>query len=696
MASWKSELLSATREAKIKFQWVDDVKQEAHARATIATLKAFGDTPAGFIYIEPCVRERSEKPPDILLAHPSVGIVVFEVKGWSIDKIQGFEGSHILVREAGFNRPRHVFDQAGKSMYQIKDSTRRAIRQEFGMDEDSRMPLFNFFVVFPNIREAEWLARGYKDSLNMSQLLFAEQLEKPKLLRERVEKYISAKISPTLQGKILTSEQLRSVQKALGDSAVINEGRQVRTEVAEELIGYEIDEFVALEKNLSDEQQELSRIDFEGRPQLVRGVAGSGKSVVLANNAARLINRKMKELQEGGGLGRPPRVALVCFNRALVSFLREKTRAAFEQQTLEKPPVGTIECYYLNGLLFSLSDSPRNPKRGPLHYQHFGDDNDPNRGALLAHNYRAQLDDLAQASPEWYDTLLFDAIYIDEGQDFHEEEFQLLMALIRPHPETGEKNVIIFYDDAQNLYARPRPNWSQIGIDVVGGRRSRVMKECFRNSRQIVEFAFNVLLGAKAAPDIRVQTREYADVAYLKSIGLVEELEDRWDVKFAQRLYLPPEVHLFQSRQQEKNWIADHIQWLIDKEGVRPEDILVAFQHSADFLDLDNYIKAKVRGIQDFVKPFGKDPANPDKDSYIFRKGHLTISTTKGAKGYDAPIVFLVGADQFENNREGRASFYVGATRAKMLLFVSGLNIDLSLVQEAYQVQQMLFTQGYK
>jgi hypothetical protein len=202
VTSWKSELLSATREAKINFQWIDDVKQEPHARAAIATLKAFGDSAAGFIYIEPCVRERSEKPPDILLAHPSVGIVVFEVKGWSIDKIQGIQGSHILVREAGFNRPRNVFDQASKSMYQIKDATRRVIRQESGRDEDSHMPLFNFFVVFPNIREAEWIDKGYKDSLNVSQLIFADHLEKPKLLRERIQKYLSAKISGAHQGVV--------------------------------------------------------------------------------------------------------------------------------------------------------------------------------------------------------------------------------------------------------------------------------------------------------------------------------------------------------------------------------------------------------------------------------------------------------------------------------------------------------------
>lgn len=688
MTIWKSELISAARDAKISFHWIDDIKNEAHARATIGVLKAFGDSAGGFVYTEPCVRERTKRPPDILLAHPSTGILVLEVKGWAINDIQEIKGSHIIVREKGINRPHNVFDQVSGSMYQIKDSTRKAIRQEMRTDDDEYMPAFNFFIIFPRISTVEWIGKGFENS---NQYLFSEYLEKPKFLRERVENYIGTKRRKPL----ITIEQMQFVQKALGDSAIINETREIRTEVEDGLIGSEIDEFIALEKNLSSEQQELSRANFEGRPQLIRGVAGSGKSVVLANNAARFINRQMKGVHDNINTPHNPRVAIICFNRALVSFLREKTSAAFEQQTLEKPPTGTVVVNHMNGLLFSMSDSHRNSNRGPLHYQRFGDDNnDPNKGAAIAMNYRQQLEYLAQMNPDLYDSLLYDAIYVDEGQDFHVEELQLLMMLIRPHPETSEKNLVIFYDDAQNLYARPRPNWGQIGIDVVGGRRSRVMKECFRNSKEIVTFAFNVLLGTKALPEVRVQTREYADVVYLKANGLVEELEDRWKVNFAERSYKAPEVHLRENRHLEKTWIADQIYWLVDKEGVRPEDILVMFKHSDDFLDLDSYIGNKSRKIQGFVKPFGKNDS--DKDSYIFRKNYLTISSTYGAKGYDAPVVFLVGADQFENTREGRASFYVGATRAKMLLFVSGVNTPGSLVQEAHQVQQLLFTPSYK
>lgn len=47
-------------------------------------------------------------------------------------------------------------------------------------------------------------------------------------------------------------------------------------------------------------------------------------------------------------------------------------------------------------------------------------------------------------------------------------------------------------------YAKKRPRWKDIGIDVQRGDRARVMKDCFRNTREIVELGFNVLVGTQA------------------------------------------------------------------------------------------------------------------------------------------------------------------------------------------------------
>ena len=71
------------------------------------------------------------------------------------------------------------------------------------------------------------------------------------------------------------------------------------------------------------------------------------------------------------------------------------------------------------------------------------------------------------------------------------------------------------------------------------------MLECFRNTRQIVELAFNVLLGTQSLPEQRVQTRTYADINYLKQRGVIEETGDHVRVRFAEREYKRPDMQGF-------------------------------------------------------------------------------------------------------------------------------------------------------
>ena len=107
--------------------------------------------------------------------------------------------------------------------------------------------------------------------------------------------------------------------------------------------------------------------------------------------------------------------------------------------------------------------------------------------------------------PALFDALAYDAIYVDEGQDFCEDDFCLLKELCRI-TDGGEPNLYVFYDDAQNLLGRKRPNWQSLGLNVRGGRAS-IMTECFRNTRQIVEPAFNVLYGSFASDGSKCRLR---------------------------------------------------------------------------------------------------------------------------------------------------------------------------------------------
>jgi hypothetical protein len=118
-------------------------------------------------------------------------------------------------------------------------------------------------------------------------------------------------------------------------------------------------------------------------------------------------------------------------------------------------------------------------------------------------------------------------------------------------------------------------------------------------------------------------------------------------------------------------WIASEIRRLVEEEFVRLSDILVVFRTDYEFREIPELLQSKLSpgSISGFVRVYGP---RGDRDAYIFREGHLTLSTIFSAKGYDVPVVFLAGVDRLTTTEQDRALFYVGATRAKHMLYVSG------------------------
>lgn len=665
-------LKRAIATAKIEVVGEDDIKNDPQALVGLALVQAYGDSPAGFIYFEAITARGTAGPSDALLCHPEIGILVIEVKGHKIGQIEGAVAGNLKVRQDGRVKTMNVFSKTADKMFDIKNPVERTIRDSFGS------PLFNYVVAFPQIRLSEWRDRHFDLCVPCEQLLFEEDLN-PDTLRRRFADLTRLGLEKSGKKVALKPEHIEAVRRVLGDSAVINQQPENRR-LDENTLGYIIAEHIADEKYLSMEQEELSGLKVGHFPRIIRGVAGSGKTVVLANQVARyaLRNRDLFDQQE-------VKVAVLCFNHTLVPFLLEKIMIAYRARIGGDEFLPDINITLLNGLMFDLSrEKPPLVKYIPIKGPNAVPD-----PTERASKYRQQLAEFKSNDPHEYERRLFDAIFVDEGQDFDPEEYKLLLDLLRPAPETGERCLVVFYDDAQNLYARRRPNWKEdVGIDVGKGDRSRVMKECFRNTREIVDLAFNVLVGSKASGDQRVQTRTFAQVPELARQGLIEESNGIFRVKFAERTFEAPSVRGFESRRAEKEWVASEIVRLIKEEWVKPEHILVVFHRKGEFHDLDLIIRErdKERQIKNFIKPYEE----AFRDSLIFQEGQVTLSTTFSAKGYDAYVVFLIGSDLFDTDNAGRASFYVGATRAKLRLYVTGNRGRRSLLEEAELVSKQL------
>lgn len=661
------ELKRAARDSSLSLVGRADAKDLAHRRVVTALLDAFRKGPAdGVLYVEPSVREERDLPPDALLLHPDVGVLVIEVKAWSVTSIERVVAGNFLTRIAGLIVEKNPFEQVRRSMFNIKNAVERLPSMR------GQHPLFIYAVAFPNICDQEWRASGFDEAVGADEVFLATDLESPTRLRARIGELVTRELADRRIRATITQEQVVAVRAALGDSAVLRDLRTPRAALLKETLGAHLDELALSERSLSREQMDLSRLEVGGHPRLIRGVAGSGKSIVLASMVARYVNRRLNgDLDLFRDAPKTVRVGVVCFNRALVPFILKKVQESYWEQTRAELPSGIVEVTHLNGLMWSL-------KEQGVQYVSVGIP-----ASERAQRYSEQLTRLKEKDPERFSQLEYDVLFVDEGQDLVPEEYRLLLQLTHSSPPRDERPLVIFYDDAQNVYGNPRPVWSEIGIDVQRGDRTRVMKECFRNTRPIVELAFNILLGSHALKPREVGTRSFAEAAYLGDKGLVSEEGGVFRVHFAERAGPPPEVRSFRDRHAEVAWVAGRIAELIKHDEVRPEDILVLAEHGNLVEELESALRKLLpKGqLAGYIKPFGDK--SDDKDRYIFRERHLTLSTTRGAKGYDAFVGFLLGADEFAPTLQGRASFYVGATRAKYMLTVTGLEGG-ELLQEAF------------
>jgi hypothetical protein len=402
-------------------------------------------------------------------------------------------------------------------------------------------------------------------------------------------------------------------------------------------LGAQLEERKVLRPVLSAEQQRLCGYNLDGKPRLVRGVAGSGKTFVLANWVARTI-------ATDGLLGK---AWVVYGNRALHGLLDETIETAWREIAPLVPlPRDRFEIFHVKEVVDKLLSECGLSTSGPFEY-------DADAKRILEHR------------PTGLDTRCA-ALFIDEAQDFGPNTLKLLAGLVESSSEQADhRSVMIFYDNAQNIYGRGTPKWSELGLNMVG--RSTVMKESFRATRPIAEFALNTLARLRDLSDD-------PDHRELLERGLVERAERNgrpwWVVRFNQVDGPSPVFKKFLTRDAELEALASTVTSWIEREGVRPCDIRVL---------ANGKIRTRVFHV---LEPALRrvDARIEQQASQTFTKDERTVvlSTAHSFKGYEAEIIALPAADKFETGasdgaRPLESALYVALTRARSLLYVSSI-----------------------
>ncbi|WDQ19455.1 AAA domain-containing protein [Rhodopirellula sp. P2] len=396
---------------------------------------------------------------------------------------------------------------------------------------------------------------------------------------------------------------------------------------------------------LSQEQQRLTNLELDGKPRLVRGVAGSGKSIVLCNWLAKTAKRWQDQ--------KDARIWAVYANRSLQKLLRESIESAWislnEGDLLGQSdfPWDKVSLLHVKDVLAGMLPSVQ------MSIESFGFDYDRAAEEFLN---RQDVDDLLPCCS---------ALFIDEAQDMGPATLRLLLSIVEQadKEDANSRSAHIFYDNAQNVYDTKTPKWSDFGLDMRG--RSTIMRESFRSTTPITELAVNVLSRLS-------ESSKRQDQQELLQLGLLENSDrngENWlRVRYNQIEGPKPIYHRFDSRTQEMSSIARHLKHLIRTDGISPTDICILYNGRVQDM-LQSMLAPSLAEI-------GVELSFQKNRSFERQPNTLVATTPHSFKGYESEVVVIPCVDNYVAP-EGKIlenSLYVAMTRARSLLAIYGVD----------------------
>jgi hypothetical protein len=363
-------------------------------------------------------RQPFEGEVDFFFLHPSWGLMVMEVKG----------GSAITLREGTWRSTSHDDGKENK----IKDPGKQASRVAHKVGEALNAdPLFgrndwrvsfSWCVCFPGMT----LPQGAKlpPGLPDERVLLSGDLEN--LEQSLIRAFKSDQRRPVEE---LSRQLMKAIHARLLPSLDLVES-----------LPSAIDRQNRVFLRLTEEQGQILR-SLEGIPRLrIAGAAGTGKTLLAVEKARRLA-------EEGA------RVLLLVFNEPLAKSLRKGR--------------GRYAVHHFHGLVAdyvkAAGMTPLKPPDEPEAQSRFWDDEAP---------------ELLLEALERVDGARYDAVVIDEGQDFLGNWWEVIEELLT-EPHTG--TLYVFLDDRQNLYGGTPPE--HLALHPIA-----LTRNC-RNTRRIAEYA---------------------------------------------------------------------------------------------------------------------------------------------------------------------------------------------------------------
>lgn len=588
-------------------------------RVLFQTLKKYLDDDY-IVYYEP---EVNGKRPDFLIIGPYLGLLVLEVKDYTLNTLHSLTHDEWVINStsAGMVTVKSPLKQARDYMFDIQNLLKKdgnLTHQEGKYLGKLKFPC-GFGTVFTRLTQTQCIKTDLYEVIDPTFLLTRDEIDpdQEQFCEELlIEKLFNMFTIPFRLKEPLSVEEIKAIRYHLFPEVRISrEFRQPAPYRDQLLISLHNLETMDLH------QEKLAKQIGEGN-RLIRGVAGSGKTLILASRA-RLIKQQHPDWK----------ILILCYNISLSRSIEAMVRAKMEEPTD----------------LFEAATEPEKRFEG-----------------ITVRNFHEWLKKDLRISESKLPTILeklekgeavlpkYDAVLIDEGQDFESDWLRLVSLLLKE--ETS--SMLLVEDRAQTIYKRGRNYLQHTGLDFRG--RSKILQINYRNTAQIVQFAWEF----------------YQEHAESKKV-VTGQVEGQEIIPPQSTRRKGPEPALIRASNwtEEARYVARIVKKLNMEKKIPFDEMLVLYRVKRTY---------KV-GIVDTLKKAFEEQGIPytwvteNQDSKrLYQKddGTVKLSTFDSSKGLDFQAVFIVNADntpfalEEDKNREA-ALMYIGMTRAIEYLMIS-------------------------
>lgn len=444
-----------------------------------------------------------------------------------------------------------------------------------------------------------------------------------------------------------------------------------------------------IEKEIAnlDQWQKKAALEIVEGPQRIRGLAGSGKTIVLALKAA-YLHAQFPEWD----------IVITYYTRSLWQQYRDLITKFVFEFSRDEPNWDKLHLFHAWGSQSELglySEVARSINQIPANFTNaklkFGRDN----------AFAGICNELDQLIPNDY-TPLYDLLLIDEAQDMPAAFFKLAYKCV-----CKPKRIVWAYDELQNLNSSTMPTIEEMfGYDENGKPLVELKNEqdepmqdiilpvCYRNPPWALSLAHS--LGFGIYREQLVQHFEslelWEDIGYKKDKGTLSfgkkiTLSRRSDStpSYFYELLTPQDVinmKSFDDVDTQYDFIAKQIKKNITQDELDPDDILVIFPSII-------YAKSQYQRFAQHLARYSISSmlAGVTNERDIFRvPGRVSCSAIYRAKGNEAPMVYVVNADSCYEGMELiklRNTLFTAITRSRAWVNIVGVGTAMDgLIEE--------------